>query len=379
MFDSKFLLIHTMIAMRFVLFISIVPVIRTDQQSIDDICPSYDILYPCFCSFMPSSYPNGSQCIEDDCLLTVVTCFGKKIENLKSILDRIGDYRTERSTNGMKKFEWFYLIDSETKFLESNLFEKITFKNIYLQNCPKLLFLHEHTFGENGRLWIRNIYINATSLSDVKNFRRKTFKALASLRNIELLEIQSSNLHRIPLRAFNRFTRMKIFRFYSPEIRQNLKQINTRAFFRATELEEIDLKNNQIEKISSFAFQFQNHSKHRLKIFLSGNRLRSDSFQSNAFLGGNGRSITLFLGDYDNCNIHLKTLRREIFEPFLMENTGNIIDMYGCPLICDDQMEWLTNDFDSNRFRYQLRNLVCYNQTNWIHTDRNDYFHINPY
>ena len=123
-------------------------------------------------------------------------------------------------------------------------------------------------------------------------------------------------------------------------------------------------KNNRIEVIKPWAFAFQkpataNRTQSQLAIYLSGNRLHSDSFAVNALLGGNGRAVTLYLGGYDGgCNRRLATLRREVFEPFLQENPANVVDMYGCPLLCDHRMEWLTLRLE--RYRRQVRNLECY-------------------
>src|SRR5699024_8566850 len=102
--------------------------------------------------------------------------------------------------------------------------------------------------------------------------------------------------------------------------------------------------------------------------------LHSDSFDTNSLLGANGRNMTLYLGDYDNCNSKLTILRQDVFEPFFEDNPGNVVDMYGCPLLCDHRMEWLT--FRLDRFRHQVRNLECYTPSRYVSKDSYNYYHI---
>lgn len=339
----------------------------------DSICPSYDKLYPCFCSFMPK-YNSESSCHEnftaDQCLSSVITCVGNGIKTLSNIFEKIGHHNNQ---NGKQIFEWWYLVDTELSSLEDNLLKNVYVENIYLQNCPKLLFLGEHMFGGESRLHVKSIYINATMLSDEPKMKRKTFKALSRLTNLNVLEIQQSSIVTLPFKAFNKFTSVKTIRFYNPNVRQKLSKISPKAFYRANKVTEIDLKYNQISHIGSYAFHFQMPSDHEVKIYLSGNSLHSNSFLPKAFNGGNGRRFTLYLGDYDQCNLLLKTLKQEVFESFLLENRYNVIDMYACPLVCDQKMDWLIGN---NQFKNQIRNFVCYTKHNFNNTDKYEYYHI---
>lgn len=320
---------------------------------------------------------NDPNLITSECHSSVITCIGNRMTQLRQIFQQIhpnNNHNNNGNGNGnyFQKFKWFYMIDMELESLENNLFANIYFENIYLQNCPKLLYINEYAFGNQSRLFVRNIYLNTTSLSDNTHWKRKTFKALSLLKNLHVLEFQSHSMQTLPYKAFSKFTDVKIIRFYNPEQRGQLIRINSKAFYRATKLEEIDLKNNRITHISSYAFHFQRPSRHELRIYLSGNDLHTDSFEPNAFDGGNRRRVILYLGDYGHCNLMLKTLKQNVFETFLLENRQNIIDMYGCPLICDQQMDWLLSD----DYRNQIRNLLCYNKTKLIDTDRYEYYHV---
>jgi len=273
-----------------------------------------------------------------------------------------------------RKFEWLYLIDPRLTSLGSGFLEDMFFRSIYIKDCPSLRWINETAFGQSNSHYTRNLFINATNLSDLPRLRRSTFKALSSLRELEVLEIQTSNYSMVPYKAFNRNTNVRIIRFYNPDENQNLQVISSRAFFKANKLEEIDLKRNRISQNKPFAFQFQRASNHEVRVFLSGNSLSLSSFELNSLLGGNGRNMTLYLGDYNDCNTQLTTLREEVFKPFLDENQGNVIDMYGCPLLCDNRMEWLT--FKLEQYRMQVRNLECYTQSRFLSKDNYHYYHV---
>lgn len=368
-------------AFYFVLTILLLPQSIIGSKGIRNRCPPYELLYPCYCNSIPK-YDQLSQCsfgnieiTSTRCQTPVITCIGHHLgEKLRTIFGNI----SEHITNGnYRKFEWFYLIDHGLTELGPSLFEHVYFRNIYLKSCPQLQWLNVTTFGRSNSHYTRNIFINASSLSNEPKLRRSTFKALSTLINLEVLEIQSSNISLIPYKAFNRNTNVRIIRFHNTEpssSNHRLEAIGTKAFYKANRLEEINLANNHIRRIRPYAFEFNQKSLHELKIFLSGNQLHSDSFEMNALLGSNGRNITLYLGDYGNCNPHLITLKREIFEPFFEENPGNVVDMYGCPLVCDHRMEWLT--YNLQRYRSHIRNLECLTSTQFMTRDNYHYYHV---
>lgn len=338
-------------------------------------CPPYELLYPCYCNSMPK-YDERINCTRMDtfayhCQAPVITCIGHGLDNLPKLFAKVSEHIGNAH---YRKFEWLFLIDHGISSLPSGLFSKLYFRNIYIKSCPNLKVINETAFGLSNGHYTENVFINASHLSDEPHLRRATFKALSSLRNLDVLEFQSSNFSTVPYKAFNRQSKLRIIRFYNPDQKQQLQTIGSRAFFKANKLEEIDLKGNRIFQIKPFAFQFQHRAEHEVKIFLSGNMLNSESFEVNSLLGANGRNVTLYLGDYDNCNLQLSTLKKEVFEPFLEENQGNVVDMYGCPLFCDYQMEWLT--FRLERYRQQVRNLECVVQSRFASKDSYNYYHV---
>lgn len=345
------------------------------SKGIVERCPAYELLYPCYCNTIPRQDDRlnctGSDIVTYRCQEPVITCIGDKLDNLHEIFFRLSEH-TENVN--FRKFEWLYLIDHGLTVLGKNIFEKILFRNIYIKSCPNLRLINESAFGLANGHYTRNVFINATSLSDEPALRRSTFKALSALKNLDVLEVQMSNFTVIPYKAFNRNSNVRIIRFYNPDMQQNLHTIGSKAFFKANRLEEIDLKNNRISLVKSYAFQFQRPAKHELKVFLSANSLHANSFEVNSLLGSNGRNVTLYLGDYDHCNSQLTTLKQEVFEPFLLEKAGNIVDLYGCALLCDHRMEWLT--FHLDRYRAQVRNLQCFTESRLLNRDNYNYYHV---
>lgn len=352
-------------------------------------CPPYELLRPCcYCNSIPKYFGSGGGDGDDDderecsssqavvhnsarCQAPVITCIGgggggdHLEEDLGNAIGRTFSRVTAHTVNPLlRRFEWLYLVDDHIKVLPAEAFAGgLHFRHVYIKAAPSLLVINETAFGGLQNTYTQSLFINATALADVPRLRRATFRAVGAMRALEVLEFQATNFTVVPFKAFNGpgGGRLKVVRFYNPDRRGGLTTIGTRAFHRAHFLEEIDLKNNRISVIKAYAFAFQRPANRTLalSVYLSGNRLHSDSFALGALLGGNGRNVTLYLGGYDGgCNRALATLRREVFEPFLEESPGNIVDMYGCPLLCDHRMEWLT--FRLERYRAQVRNLECY-------------------
>lgn len=163
----------------------------------------------------------------------------------------------------------------------------LQFKNIYIRQCVNLTTINRFAFN-NSAQFVKHIWINATKLSDHISHKKSFFKAINSLNNLRTLEVIGSRFTSIPSKAFNRNSSVRSISFHNYNERQFLKKINTKAFYKLSNLRQIDLRNNRISKINSYAFQFDTHSNHTLRIHLENNYLKSDSFNANAFLGGKG-------------------------------------------------------------------------------------------
>lgn len=347
-------------------FLVIVVMIAGASGHNEDVsCPPNELLAPCYCNSVTNYPPYCNDPKSTECQTSIITCYNANDNNdnnnndddessLKVVFDQVSKNNRKRS---YLTYDWFYLIDTQLTELEGSLFENIHFANIYLKECPSLLFINESAFGRRSDSFVRNMYINASQLSDETRLKRSTFKALSSLEHLDLLEIQASDFRSIPVKAFNRENNIRIIRFYNPDQRQKLETIHSRAFYKANKVTEIDLKYNRLRYIHSHAFQFQKRSDHEVKIFLSGNELHADSFGPAAFNGGRGRKVTIYLGDYNNCNQGLTVLKQEVFESFLAENDQNVIDLYGCPIVCDHRMDWMFDNFA--KYKKQVRNVVC--------------------
>lgn len=314
------------------------------------------MLNPCYCHSRPE---NSGFCAnnrsEDSfvCQVPVITCAGDQSFNLSQVFFKVNKSISE---DNRKYFEWFYLSNTGITSLEANTLWGIHFKNVYIRQCDELKTIDPMAFTHSSQ-FVKHIWINATKLSDKIEDKRNTFRALNSLTNLKTMEVIGSRFTSIPSIAFNEYSSVKSISFHNQKERQYLKKINTKAFHRLTHLKRIDLRHNRISKINSFAFSFETHSNQTLRIHLEDNHLNGDSFSPNALIGGNGRRVILYLGGYDQCNEGLKRLDREVFEPFLLENKKNVIEMYGCPIECDENAVWM--DTRKNILTKRIKHLKC--------------------
>jgi hypothetical protein len=334
-------------------------VLSLNLKQISSDCPPYDLLNPCYCHWKVSQTYKLQYCGQNrsesshECQVPVITCTGNQSMNLSKIFSKVSHYLRDEKR---KPFEWLYLANTAISQLDANLLSGLQFKNIYIRQCVNLTTINMFAFN-NSAQFVKHIWINATKLSDRISHKKSFFKAINSLNNLRTFEIIGSRFTSIPSKAFNRNSSVRSISFHNYNERQFLKKINTKAFYKLSNLRQIDLRNNRISKINSYAFQFDTYSNHTLRIHLENNYLKSDSFSANAFLGGKGRRIVLYLGGYRECNENLKSLDKAIFEPFLLENRKNIIELYGCPIECDQNVLWLNKH--KNLLVKRVKNLVC--------------------
>ena len=316
-------------------------------------CPPYEVLYPCYCHSRAQNLEKCSNRSEDsyECQIPVITCAGDQPINLSQVFSLIDETIEEEKD---RYFEWFYLSNTAITSLDENVFHGLQFRNVYIRQCLNLKTINPLAF--NNSQSVKHIWINATKLSDKVNHKRDVFKALNSLSQLKTLEVMGSRFTSIPSLAFNQYSSLKSLSFHNYNERQYLKKINSKAFYKLSHLKRIDLRNNRISKINSFAFGFDSQSNHSLRIHLENNELNSNSFSLNAFNGGNGRRIILYLGAYNQCQSELKHLDKNIFEPFLMENKRNVIEMYGCPIECHSRSLWMDRKRLLNK---RIRHLKC--------------------
>lgn len=317
-------------------------------------CPDYEVLSPCYChSKIESSRFCANNGTEEShyCQIPVISCAGDQAFNLSDVF-----FRVSQTIAIDQRFQWLYLSNSAITRLEADTLGGIRFDNVYIRHSSSLKTIDPMAFG-NSSQFVKHIWINATKLSDKVMDKRNAFKAISSLTNLKTFEVISSRFTSIPSLAFSNRSSIRTISFHNYNERQFLKRVNSKAFYKLSDLKRIDLRNNRISRINSFAFSFETESNHTLRIHLENNYLRSDSFSPKAFIGSNGRRVVLYLGAYNQCNADLKTLDREVFEPFLAENKRNAIELYGCAIECDDRVLWMERP--RSLLKRRIRHVRC--------------------
>ena len=143
-----------------------------------------------------------------------------------------------------------------------------------------------------------------------------------------------------------------------------IQSIDSLAFYDLPALNYIGLKNHRIDRIPKYTFAFKEASNQMLTIDLRGNDLTAQSFEFGSF-GHIRRPTVLKL----NHNRGLKYLEETIFSSFLDSNPKNVIDVSGCPIVCDCTALWL--HLDRTSFRDRIKNIRCPDgKSLWSHSSK---------
>ncbi|XP_054159749.1 uncharacterized protein LOC128957961 [Oppia nitens] len=280
-------------------------------------------------------------CIND----TTIIC--ESIENID--LKQIFDYFSKTLNWKERHFKSLTINCRQLLELQELTFGDLTFDNILVTNGQNLRQIHTNAFGAT-RLTLKNLTIEAkgqlVSISNGYNL----FEAIGSLINIENINISGLNIYATPDYAIKPLLGNQ-WALKNLTINGTIHRIGKYAFYdSAYHLKHISI-GNQIEYISSHAFDMRIASFERLTIDLSGNQLTGNSFEGEVFLN---TKRTIYL---DLSNNKLSHLDEFIFDPFLSLDIMNIVNVSGNFLHCDCRMKWLAK----NRLKYkrQVVNALC--------------------
>ncbi len=244
-----------------------------------------------------------------------IQCFGDNVESLK--LDKLEN----------QSFKTLYI--HETNISVINSFGNIDFDQIIIQNNDKLNAMDENAFmkGPKKLFWISN----NTKLGN--NF---IFKAIQHLERTETIKLTDSNIVSIPPNLFNDKSQVKLFSVS----RNKISKIAKNTFIGLKNLIEVQLDNNQINKIDDFGFNFtiDENSDRKIIISLGDNKLNDLSFTSNAF--DENKNISLNINFQNN---DFTKMKREIFGP-LIENRKNHLNFANNDMICDCDILWVLDE-----------------------------------
>jgi len=173
------------------------------------------------------------------------------------------------------------------------------------------------------------------------------FDAINRLPSLKLIDLSGTQLTTIPNDAFMTILpsldhQVTHLYFCSPtEKCGSITRVGKLAFYYLYHVELIDLSRHKISYIDKFAFSIHNLTlaKSKLNIILDNNELNGESFDENAFeyIGK-----PTFLSLVNNQN--LTYLKQQVFEPFLIDNRYNELNVTHCPIDWNaDNMKWIKN------------------------------------
>jgi hypothetical protein len=262
-------------------------------------CPDKEAIAPCYC------YKESKD----------IQCFGDNVESLK--LDKLEN----------KSFNTLYI--HETNISVINSFGNINFDQIIIQNNSKLTEINENSFkkGPKKWLWISN---NTKLDNDL------IFKVIRNLETTETIKLTDCKIVSIPPNLFNDKSQVKLFSVS----RNKISKISKNTFIGLKNLIEVQLDNNQINKIEDFGFNFTSdgNSDRIIVISLNDNKLNDLSFTSNAFPENKNVSLNINFQNNDFTKIE-----REIFGP-LIDNRKNNLNFANNDMICDCDILWVLEE-----------------------------------
>lgn len=160
--------------------------------------------------------------------------------------------------------------------------------------------------------------------------------------------VTAARIPRIQRSAFGRCELPAVRTIYLPK--NNIEEVGDYAFYRLPNLTYLNLRDNEISRISNFTFSFEKTSEEILVIDLQGNIITSDAISPSSFLQLN-RPVNL------NLHFNLMTyLDEETFKPILMNPKSSII-ISNNPIICDCRMKWLLEE--AADYMDRVHGLMC--------------------
>jgi hypothetical protein len=316
------------------------------------VCPSAEVMYPCVCQSQE------------------ITCGGTEKINLTQIFERI----SSSLKNNEKHFQFFTFNNTAVEVIEDNSFLDITFIAVEFVDAVKLRKLSPKAFSPANTETLKTFHQHGMSvLGEEDCDLLDTFAALSSLTKVNEILFEINSFKSIPVHAFNNSeqTKVKTLLFNNDynEKHTNLqiKSIEDYAFYYHNSLTKIYLWHQQINHISSHAFDFSQTSLQTLSIDLRYNQINDTSISIGAFTKAN-RPLNINLYG----NTLLTHINERIFSPILCANSKTFINATGIEFECIDcRNRWLIND--RQRFSSQIA-LNCKNGLSfWSTVNESDF------
>lgn len=310
-------------------------------------CPLLDVTSPCKCTLF-HGIENELQCDA-----------AEQSINLPQICQHISDYM-EKEGDRVKHFSFFTLSNKAIEVLENNTFRGLNFAAIYIMGPNNLSKIAKYAFS--GTTTQIEKYYQEGSNRMTESAYEEFFEALRSLVNLKNVMFMDHNLKLIPENAFNTQTDSNglqklekvVFNVDGVSNRGAINRIGKRAFYSLNYLKELNIAQQEINRIVNFTFEFSKSSSDTLKIYLNNNRLNGSSFEYNAFANIK-RPVLVNLNDNS-----IDYVDESAFRQLLSADKKNVITLSGNRLNCNDcRTVWLYRE--KTTFSKQVENAFCAN------------------
>lgn len=309
--------------------------LQFDSYSPDSFkCPPEEEIEPCVCD------QNGE-----------MECYGSKVTDqiLEEVFQRLVKFfatTQEKQLNALKLYkteitqlEKYTLGEISLACIDINGNQNLTLNQIHRITLVK----SKETLTSFKYTGLADAYLVDKQINDGAIF--ENVDGFMSLQTFWVTEARIPIMQRS---AFGRCELPNVRTVYLP--RNNIEEVGDYAFYRLPNLTYLNLKDNEISRLTNHTFAFEKPSEEILLLDLQGNIITSDNIQVGAFFRLN-RPINLNL--YYNLITYLD---EETFRPILNNPRSSII-VANNPVICDCRMKWLLEGAKS--YMDRVHGLMC--------------------
>ena len=218
-----------------------------------------------------------------------------------------------------KHFKRLKLENEHIESIEENDFHDACVYEIKIQNCQNLKRIHYKAFGEHSdEIQIFHAFEDLPDLISKPETDYDLYKLINSFVCCEEIIIKSFDvqLQQIKLNS------LKKLGLNGEHSSIQIKSIKDNAFLECDQIEEIDLRGNNLNKINENTFNFRSDSEEQLVIHLiNNNRLNEFSFAIKSLVNFKRPVKLNLLGNA------IKYLDEKVFKPFLDDNEKNEIQI----------------------------------------------------
>ena len=287
------------------------------------VCPDSNLIKPCSC--------NTS--------IDEIYCGGLTGGNEDIDLVKIFQTLENNLTKTEKHFKSFLLQNNIITELKENTFSDITFDRIQISFCSKLKTLHKNAFNNTDKV-TQQIYIIHNPM--VTSPDNSIFEILNKFVHATNISLYKNNITEIPSNAFKDAVSKQDQLIQLLFGDSSLRKLGNNAFSQLKNLSLLDLTYSWINFIPENAFEFNEDSEQHLNIDLRFNVYLNNSGFSEHSLTKLKRPTTI---DIDNNNKNYPYLDEKIFQPFLLSNAKNQMQLTDGSLDCSDcRNYWLKKD-----------------------------------